>query len=342
MRPRSALRRPAPVQVPELQRNFPRSGQSGGLDIPPPTLRQPAQQQGTGGQRIELSDATTASRPAPEGAVFRSTRWSTRVDMIVTEPSAVVVAADLLGRELDVVEAVASRFRVDSELNELHGATAMAGGAPVPVSSGLLAEAITIGLRAAELTGGAVDPTVGVALCRLGYDRDFPWWPMASKGIYRGLHRFRGGGRSPSTSRVDRHNAPRGGHRPRRHGQGLGCGPGGQGDRGGTSAAACSSPSGGISPSAVHLEGDSPVGIADVCGDTAAPSRGDHGLRRLGHLGNRAAELDAGGQAGPPPDRPSDRSFGRIRRGGRFRSPRGPASMPISHRQRPWSWVNGP
>src|SRR5665213_899167 len=27
--------------------------------------------------------------------------------------------------------------------------------------------------RAAELTNGAVDPTVGAALCRLGYDRDF-------------------------------------------------------------------------------------------------------------------------------------------------------------------------
>lgn len=120
-----------------------------------------------------MSSATTAARPASEWAVYRGTRWSTLVEMIVVDPCAVVLAVELLGRELDIVEAVASRFRADSELNELHRAAAMAGGAPVPVSAELL-EAISVGLRASRLTGGSVDPTVGIALCRLGYDRDFP------------------------------------------------------------------------------------------------------------------------------------------------------------------------
>jgi FAD:protein FMN transferase len=39
--------------------------------------------------------------------------------------------------------------------------------------SGLFAELITEALRAAELTDGAVDPTVGHALVAAGYDRDF-------------------------------------------------------------------------------------------------------------------------------------------------------------------------
>jgi thiamine biosynthesis lipoprotein len=37
----------------------------------------------------------------------------------------------------------------------------------------VLLEALAVALRAAELTDGAVDPTVGLALLRAGYDRDF-------------------------------------------------------------------------------------------------------------------------------------------------------------------------
>ena len=123
-----------------------------------------------GDQRLQLSAPETLSRP-PGATAYRATRWSTRIDLLVTERSALVGAVELLHRELDVVEAVASRFRPDSELNLLHRAFARAGGEPVPVSP-LLAEAIAIGLRAGALTGGAVDITVGAALVRLGYDRD--------------------------------------------------------------------------------------------------------------------------------------------------------------------------
>ena len=39
--------------------------------------------------------------------------------------------------------------------------------------SALIFEAVEAALRAAQVTGGLVDPTVGAALQGLGYDRDF-------------------------------------------------------------------------------------------------------------------------------------------------------------------------
>ena len=73
--------------------------------------------------------------------LYRTTRWSTRIELLVTEPSPLVAAVDLLHRELDGVEAVASRFRPDSELSLLHRPWPRAGGRPVPVSPAL-AEAL--------------------------------------------------------------------------------------------------------------------------------------------------------------------------------------------------------
>jgi thiamine biosynthesis lipoprotein len=61
-----------------------------------------------------------------------------------------------------------SRFRQDSELCALNAAA----GRHVRVSP-LLFEAVQEALRAAHLSGGAVDPTIGAALVALGYDRDF-------------------------------------------------------------------------------------------------------------------------------------------------------------------------
>jgi thiamine biosynthesis lipoprotein len=61
-----------------------------------------------------------------------------------------------------------SRFREDSELCAVNGAA----GKPVNVSP-LLLEAVGAALRAAQLTDGDVDPTVGQALIALGYDCDF-------------------------------------------------------------------------------------------------------------------------------------------------------------------------
>src|SRR5439155_8833075 len=55
------------------------------------------------------------------------------------------------------------------------GMTGVPGGsaaAPVKISP-LLAEAVAVALRAARLTDGDVDPTVGAAMNAVGYDRDF-------------------------------------------------------------------------------------------------------------------------------------------------------------------------
>jgi FAD:protein FMN transferase len=61
-----------------------------------------------------------------------------------------------------------SRFRADSELSTLN---ARAGTAVQ--ASPLLLECLEAAVRAAHLTDGDVDPTVGEALVALGYDRDF-------------------------------------------------------------------------------------------------------------------------------------------------------------------------
>lgn len=113
--------------------------------------------------------AETARRP-DQLAIYRTRIWSTRVDLIVTEPSVLVTAAGLLCDELERVDLIASRFRPDSEIEQLHRVART--GQPVRVSAELL-EAVTVACRAAALTDGAVDPTVGNALCKLGYDRDF-------------------------------------------------------------------------------------------------------------------------------------------------------------------------
>lgn len=66
-------------------------------------------------------------------------------------------------------EQAASRFNPRSELYHLNRSP----GQPVPVSA-LLFETVSVALAAAELTGGAVDPTVGAALQRLGYRHTYP------------------------------------------------------------------------------------------------------------------------------------------------------------------------
>jgi thiamine biosynthesis lipoprotein len=70
--------------------------------------------------------------------------------------------------ELAQLDEQASRFRDDSEISAVH----RSAGTVHLLSEGL-AEAIAVALTAARWTGGLVDPTVGGALCSLGYDRDF-------------------------------------------------------------------------------------------------------------------------------------------------------------------------
>jgi FAD:protein FMN transferase len=88
--------------------------------------------------------------------------------LAVTEPDALEEAERVLRAELAAIDATCSRFRPDSEISRLHENA----GAATPVGP-LLAEALSVALRAAEQTDGAVDPTVGHAVRALGYDRDF-------------------------------------------------------------------------------------------------------------------------------------------------------------------------
>jgi thiamine biosynthesis lipoprotein len=77
-------------------------------------------------------------------------------------------ASRLLQSELTRIDAVASRFRPDSELSAVNDAA----GTELRVSRDLF-EAVDVALGMAAATGGLVDPTVGLAMNRLGYDRDF-------------------------------------------------------------------------------------------------------------------------------------------------------------------------
>ncbi len=70
--------------------------------------------------------------------------------------------------ELDAIDSAASRFRADSELTRVN----RNAGSWVPISV-LLWEAIGLGLRAARVSDGAVDPTLGYELVEVGYDRDW-------------------------------------------------------------------------------------------------------------------------------------------------------------------------
>jgi len=95
------------------------------------------------------------------------------IQLVVTDPASLPVARELLEDDLAALDLACSRFRPDSELVAVGNAAKAASG-PITVSvSPLLAEAVAVSLRAARLTDGDVDPTVGAALAALGYDRDF-------------------------------------------------------------------------------------------------------------------------------------------------------------------------
>jgi thiamine biosynthesis lipoprotein len=84
----------------------------------------------------------------------------------VTEPGALPVAREAVLALVEQIDLACSRFREDSELSRLNAAS----GETVAVGP-LLLDALLESLRGAEITGGAVDPTIGAALVALGYDR---------------------------------------------------------------------------------------------------------------------------------------------------------------------------
>jgi thiamine biosynthesis lipoprotein ApbE len=91
----------------------------------------------------------------------------TGVHVLVTDGEIAAASAAVRG-VLSEVDLAYSRFRPDSELSQINDD----GGRTRRVSP-LLADAIATALRAAVLTDGRVDPTVGRAMRAVGYDDDF-------------------------------------------------------------------------------------------------------------------------------------------------------------------------
>jgi thiamine biosynthesis lipoprotein len=118
----------------------------------------------------------------------------------VTDPHQLGRARAVVDAQITICDRVCSRFREDSELSSLNAAA----GRTVPVSSRLVEE-LGAALRAARLTDGAVDPTIGASLVSIGYDRDFPliaggsshpvvFRPVAGwRGLHLDRHRSRAG-----------------------------------------------------------------------------------------------------------------------------------------------------
>ncbi|HEX4792099.1 MAG TPA: FAD:protein FMN transferase [Actinospica sp.] len=109
--------------------------------------------------------ATDAAIPAPAAAEWRALGCTVR--LVVADPGKLAGCRVRLAAWLSAVDDACSRFRPDSEIS-----VACRAAGPVQISP-LLSDAIEAALRAARLTDGLVDPTVGAAMAAVGYDRDF-------------------------------------------------------------------------------------------------------------------------------------------------------------------------
>ncbi|HEV2780353.1 MAG TPA: FAD:protein FMN transferase [Actinophytocola sp.] len=98
----------------------------------------------------------------------------TTAHLLVTDQSRLDEAAELLRGFLTDLDVSCSRFRSDSALSEVNGQGEGSGVDPV------LYAAVRVALRAAEETGGLVDPTLGTSMIAIGYDRSFADVPPKS------------------------------------------------------------------------------------------------------------------------------------------------------------------
>jgi thiamine biosynthesis lipoprotein ApbE len=117
----------------------------------------------------------------------------------VTDPGALAAARAAVEAELERVDRACSRFRTDSELARVNASA----GTPAHVGPDL-AEALEVALRAAEITGGDVTPTLGAALVLAGYDRDF----RALQPVERGRSGDRGGAPADAAEAAPRRRRP--------------------------------------------------------------------------------------------------------------------------------------
>jgi thiamine biosynthesis lipoprotein len=110
--------------------------------------------------------------------VVRMAALGTTAELAVTEAAALEPARRVLVDELARVDAACSRFRDDSDLARVNARA----GRWTPVGPHLI-EALLVAIRVAQLTSGVVDPTVGAAVRRLGYDRDFSQVPATGPAV---------------------------------------------------------------------------------------------------------------------------------------------------------------
>jgi thiamine biosynthesis lipoprotein len=111
-----------------------------------------------------------ATRITVKGEIGRADfrALGTGVTVLTADPGRIAAASLEVHRELVDIDEACSRFRPDSELE-----VANRSSGHVVTISPLLSEATGVALRAAEITGGDLDPTVGEAMKVIGYDRDF-------------------------------------------------------------------------------------------------------------------------------------------------------------------------
>jgi thiamine biosynthesis lipoprotein len=88
--------------------------------------------------------------------------------VVASEGEHLPAAVQAVTRTVDAFDRACSRFREDSDLSAVN----RAAGRATPVGP-LMIEATQAAVRAAALTDGDVDPTLGTAIVALGYDRDF-------------------------------------------------------------------------------------------------------------------------------------------------------------------------
>jgi len=117
-------------------------------------------------------------------ATWQGSAWSCTMRLVVDDERVLRPASEDLIALLDRVDAAASRFRADSALSIANARA----GRPTPIPK-LLVDLVDAALDAAAHTAGAVDPTVGLAMHHIGYDRDVAAIPSAAGALDSGSPR---------------------------------------------------------------------------------------------------------------------------------------------------------
>jgi thiamine biosynthesis lipoprotein ApbE len=113
-------------------------------------------------------------------AAHRGTALGTSMHVVVTVPEELGAATRAVEGVVAAIDMACSRFRDDSELTQFQAGEGRHEG----IVSPLLAQALATAIRAAELTDGAVDPTVGTAVRNAGYTVDFDALPADGSPLH--------------------------------------------------------------------------------------------------------------------------------------------------------------